>query len=301
MVPMNQQPKEHTASRGEKVFDWATYGGLAGVGTFVITVPIADWITHGGGAKYYEQAKNWLNTKGLKAIPEKHRGGIAGGLLMTTALMQGGNAMLVPVGIAEKFRDPIVNGINKITGDKTPAEEIQALPDQTALSLIKGRAAAFGAVFAGIVGFNAVLGKSSKVLDAAGKPMARMEIFENAVGRAAAGFMNKPTHEMKMVEGTMKSMPTKTYRYGRTLAVDAFATATAAGLLYVASRFFAKRDHNKEEHTIQNAETSAATDTLEAVQKDTGTPQIMASGPASRISDASLDGRAADTPKLALS
>ena len=33
-------------SRGERAFDWITYGGFAGVGTFVVTVPFAYLLKH---------------------------------------------------------------------------------------------------------------------------------------------------------------------------------------------------------------------------------------------------------------
>ena len=281
MTPENQQSNNKTRSNGEKAFDWATYGGLAGVGTFVVTVPVADWILYGKGEKYYNAATKWVTQKGVN--PK-----VAGGLLLTTALMQGGNIMLAPVWAAEQVREPIVNTINKITGDPTRPEDIAEKPKQTARSLIEGRLTAFGAVFAGLTGASMVFGK-------------QMANFETAMGRAAAGFMNRPTHELKMVDGAAKQVPTKTFRYGKTLAVDAFATITAAGLLYVASRFFAKSSHQKEMSKTDQAKITAETESHQAALTNAAPPEIESSAPQSRIAQASHEGMAQTRAELALS
>jgi len=41
-------PSSHR-SRGEKIFDWIVYGGLGGVGTFLLTLKPAYWMRYHGG------------------------------------------------------------------------------------------------------------------------------------------------------------------------------------------------------------------------------------------------------------
>lgn len=216
----------HPRSVGENIFDWTTYGAVNGVGTFLLTVPVADYLKSGGGAKYYQQASHWLEHKGLPFMPKNWRAPFVSQFLMTTILMQGGNLMLFPVGMAESVKTPIVKGINKAFGDTSDISHLENAPKQTAWSLIQGRLAAFGAVWAGLA--------SAEVFF---KP--QMAQFENAMGRATCAFMNRP-----MLDALGKE--TKTFRYGKMAAFDVFATATATALLYVGSKFFARKQHEQQ-------------------------------------------------------
>jgi hypothetical protein len=287
-----QSPEKRAPSFGEKAFDTTVYGGLGGVGTFVATIPLADWVMHGGGKKYYEASQAFLSEKALnKVMPLTAAKGVSATALLTFATMQGGNALVAPIWALEKVRTPIINNLNRFVNDPTPPEIIEDKPTQSASSLIKGRLTAFAAVFVGLSGMISIIGKE------------RVSTFENAMGRAAAGFMNQPTHIETMVNGALQKEPTKSFRYGKLIAIDIFATTATASLLYIASRFFAKKKHETlAQDTAENA-LADGTITLrsEPQQPQPSTAEAQAaehrvtdskeSSPTARITAAQLDGQ----------
>lgn len=216
-------------SRGERMFDWGVYGGLAGVGAFVATVPLAYYLKYGGGqrihqgiAKGFEKIAPFIPWKTGPKFPEN--------AAMTTSLMQGGNAMLIPIGILEKHKIDIVDGLNRATGDATPREQIEKAPKQTWGSLIKSRLVAWLSVFT--------------VFTVAGKYFGKtFDMFEHETGELACKIMRKPI--TCNVAGALKE--TRTYLYGKIGALDVFATIGAALILYIGGHFFARKQEEKQE------------------------------------------------------
>ena len=47
MTDTDPDKKPQHVSKGERLFDWITYGGMAGLGTFLITIPIAFHAKYG--------------------------------------------------------------------------------------------------------------------------------------------------------------------------------------------------------------------------------------------------------------
>ena len=128
--------------------------------------------------------------------------------------------MLLPIAFAEAHHTQIVDGLNKMTLDPTPVEEIQAKPKPTLGSIIRGRLVAWAAVLSGFVAMGEFFPKT-------------LDVFKNEF----AEWFCKHTHQPMKVAGE----ETKAFRYGKLAALDVFATAFAATLLYIGSHFFARR------------------------------------------------------------
>jgi hypothetical protein len=225
--------KKTSASRGERFFDWLTYGGIAGIGAFALTIPTTYWAKYGGGATMFRQMAQKLTRKGIHPHAAED-------IVMTTALMQGGNLAIPPVKLMENYKPQLVDKFNDMLGDKSGEASVQEDPQQTWGSLIKSRIAAWLAVFAGFRGAASIFG---------GEKFAQFETkFAESVICKPLG---RPTH--------INGQETKLFRYGKIAALDLFATAAAASLLYLGSRFFAKRNPHWHAH-MQVPEGTSATE-----------------------------------------
>lgn len=248
----------HKRSIGEKIFDWTTYGGLAGVATFVLTIPVAWMFKHGPLKPHYDNAAVWVRDKGLRFLPESWRPHVVQHGLMTAILMQGGNLMLWPISKMEQNKKRIVHGLNVMFDDKTDPRTIEEVPEQTVGSLIKGRTMAFCAVFASILTFGLTF-------------KGTMKTFETEFGEHT----NRLFRKSKNARGTA-------FQFGELAAVDLFATAAAATLLYVGSHFFAKKQVEKKigTHGITGARHAEEAPLLEtsaapaAANDDTPSPKV---------------------------
>lgn len=205
-------------SVGERMFDWFTYGGLAWIGTFIATIPLAYYMKHEGGEKHYKKAAEFLAKKKVNPALSK-------GLMETFITMQGGNAMILPIIAAEHYKVPIVKGLNRLMNDPTDPSTIEEAPKQTAGSLVLGRLTAFLTVFA------CFFGARSAFKDT-------FSTFEHEFASHTSKLLGKPPHP-----------GSKTYRLGEIAALDVFATTASAVLLYVSSHFLAKKAYAKKQPT----------------------------------------------------
>jgi hypothetical protein len=220
-------PDKRPKSAGDKLFDFLVYPVMNYIGTFVLTVVVADWMMHGKtklGSKtiteHFESVSRGLEG-GLKKVGlEKN----AKSIIMTSVLMPGGSLMIIPVWIAEHFRTPLVATFNRWLGDKTPPATIDHdVPKQTFGSLIKGRLVAYAAVWTGMTGANMALGDKR---------------FDNFSSGVADFLVHNPEKNPRM------------HRYARLAALDVFATAVSTLLLYAGSRFFAEKREEKIERRL---------------------------------------------------
>lgn len=232
-----QQAEKTSTSSGEKAFDLLTYGGVAGLGTFALTIPVAYWAKYGKGAKYFEDAAKYLVKKGMRPR-------IAEEMVMTSALMQGGNLTIIPVKVLENCKPQIVDRFNHMLGDESGKASVDEDPQQTWGSLIKSRLVAWTAVFAGFRAAATLVGHE------------KLDSFEKKFAEGVCKLMGKATH--------IKGAETAHYRYGKIAALDVFATAAATSILYVGSRFFAK--NNTHWDTDRNNPAPAATPPAPAAQ-----------------------------------
>jgi hypothetical protein len=226
-----EAPHAKTKSKGEKFFDRVVYGGLAGVGTFFATLLIAEKFKNGDWAgPRYQRTVNSMSKFLNRFCSEKMSKEIAEQSVQTTSLMMGGNAMLIPIGIAEHYKKPIVSGLNVMMGDETPPEKIDQTPKQTWRSLIEGRLLAWVTVFATLVSASSLFKRTFQTYcDEFGEKIYKLTRWAKSDGLAL---------DMK---------ETKSYRMGNIAALDIFATAAAATLLYVGGHFFARKQEQKKE------------------------------------------------------
>lgn len=235
-------------TRGDVLFDRLIYAGLNGVGTFVLTVPMAYWARYGEGRKAFESGANWIS----KTF--RMNGKDAAAVADTMGLGLGGTAMIAPVYVAEHYRKPIVEWLNQRFGSETDKQAVveNSVP-QTFGSILKGRAVAFLAVYAGFK----LAYSNSKVSQA-------LTSFEENVGSKTASWFKQPTHDLATFEALkaehavltpsleaslLKQSETKAFSIGKLAALDVFATAAATSILYVTSRIFAKRQaQSKQQH-----------------------------------------------------
>lgn len=231
-------PAPASKSKGEKRFDQLVYGGLAGLGTLILTVPLAERLQHKWGwsqkllAGMEKRTESLLSTF-LSAEKSKK---YAQDATSVTALMEGGNVMLLPVGILEHYKVPLVRAANESMGDTTPPEKIQETPKQTWMSLIQGRLSAWVLVFASLTAASSVFKKT-------------FTTYVEECGELGAKLFKTTSHKQIFDEaGKLKTVETAPYKYGKIAALDLFATAAAATLLYVGGHFFARRHEQKKEH-----------------------------------------------------
>jgi hypothetical protein len=230
---------KNTKSKGEKTFDRAVYVGMAGVGTFVATLGLAFMLKHGGWAgPRYQRAVEWTQRNLGRFLSPQTSEKVAEEAVMTTALMMGGNAMILPIGAAEHYKVPIVSGLNVMMGDKTPPEAIEQAPKQTWRSLIEGRLVAWGVVFGALMTARFAVPNSFKLF--------QVEVGERA-HEAVQWLRGAPKLTGEAMEGT------KAFRLGKIGALDVFATAAAATILYIGGHFFARKQAEKKSGNVAEA------------------------------------------------
>lgn len=218
------QSAKHTKSKAELIFDWVTYGGIGGLGTFGATIPIAYWAKYGGGAKTFESAVQGLKKMGMSTHTAEQ-------FMITNATMQGGNAMVLPIKWAEDNKVEIVKKIADMIGEKIDVNALECENKQTWGSIIKARIAAWTAVFTGFQIAGRTLGAE------------KFTAFEDKFAAKVCQTFGKETHHL--------GVPSKTFNYGKIVALDLFATAAATTLLYVASRMFAPARENGDEEKMK--------------------------------------------------
>lgn len=234
--------EDRPTSLGGKVFDIFTYGGLGAVGTFLLTIPMANIFLKPDGALHK------LDT-GLQNI-FKRLGATADFSKNTSAAIHtgwGGILMVFPIMLLEHFRTPLVNGMNRLFGDKTDPESVKDAPPQTWGSVIQARLLAFATIFSAFNLAGAALGQE------------RFDGLLDKAGRGLCHLLKRPIEVLK--EGEM--VKSKTYNFGHTGALDILATAAAATIFYVSSHFFSRKAEEKKikRHTKDAAIAAPDSDT----------------------------------------
>ncbi len=221
-----QKNENRPTSIGGKIFDAITYPGVAGVGTFFVTIFAANLFKEGGRFHGFDQ--------GMRRTLQKWTGSefLAHKITDTTNLMHGGNLMLIPVGMLEHFRTPIVNGLNRMFNDPTDPKSVQEAPPQTMGSILLGRGVAWSVVFGAFTGTELAIGKQrfDGILDQAGKTYAQ--------------WRKKPVHIPDVKTGKLIKSPH--YNFGHSGALDVLATVASVSLLYTTSHFFARKAQEKK-------------------------------------------------------
>lgn len=244
--------KQHKPSKGEKRFDLAVYSLFAGVGVFVATLPITYWVRHGKGKEFFKSASKWLTKFGVSEES-------AGDVMLNTSLSMAGNIAIVPIKIAENNKAPIVDKLNKLSGETVDPDAPKPKSDQTWISLIKGRLLAWATVLVSIKVAIAAFGRD-------GFERFEEKFSKNAICKPISMLKGKPveelTHTGKMVVndvGELVKEETKLFRYGKIASLDVFATTAATIILYLGSRFFAKVKKPAENNNTSDMTTTPST------------------------------------------
>ncbi len=252
------------SSKGDKLFDGLVDGLLNYTGTFVLTLGIARALKHGWGAAMVEKGTKKLGNFLGRFNLEKH----AETAVTTSILMPGGSLMLIPLHYLEGKRQQIVGYFNRQLGDTTDPSQLIEPPKQTWGSLIKGRLVAWMVVFGSLTGLSSLVG---------GARFAELE--ENFAKNLVCKPLGKATH-------TPLGAETEVFQYGKLAAVDVFATAASTALLYVSSRFFAKkRDEKQQLRALANGSAISANDNDEIMDDGTrAAPAASAENPSTKVS-----------------
>lgn len=275
-------PEKPVRTHGDTLFDRWVYGGLNTVGTFIITIPLAYWAEHSkGGEKFFNSGTNKLiSTFGMG---EKN----AEKVMKTTTLGLGGTVMIVPVWLAEHYRKPLVEWFNQHFGSEKDKQTVVENPTpQTFASILKGRAVAWCAVFAGFKGAEAIAKQ-------AGNPAALGQ-FEDWFSKGVNRALGKDTHDAAklaaleakhgraaLTAAEKATAETISYRYGKLAALDVFATVAASSILYVTSRIFAKQHAAKEA-----AKQAVPTVPAQVAVSEAPVPSVAKDAPETTIADA---------------
>lgn len=221
-------------SRGEKLFNWLTYGGVSGVGVFVATVPFMYALLYKGrnanGENFYGRIENWMKSRGLS---DKN----ADLAMKVTVTGLPGTAALIPTHYLERNKREIVTDFNQRLGDPTPPEAIAKVAEQNWLSLAAGRIGGWLAIFGSMKALGAAFGE-----EGFGK-------FERKFAETVLKPFGKATH--------IGGQETRAFRLGKIAAIDVFATSVGAALLYGVSHTVsarsAARKARREEQPMQEA------------------------------------------------
>ena len=306
-VETDEKPGHKT--RGEKWFDGLAYAGLAGGGTFLLSVGSMYLMKYGEGkagfglsnkswkeswdliAERFAKAGMWKSlantqlgkTKAFNFLhDEKNLQRTAQRVLETTALgIVGGTTMMFPVEQMERRKKGIVHWLN--TKLSTPEEvalgdaRVKDEPPQTLGTLIKGRATAFTVGFIAITGTDILLAKGAKMAVRPNSSKALKELAADGLG-ALSNWSGQGVENLYTKISPNAPQVKKTFwnRIGNISAVDAVATVASTIILYVSSKFFSAQLSKK--HGLKHAAEQGGVSPLESnAPAITGeTPEVIA-------------------------
>ncbi len=270
-----KKPKVSAADLSQKTTGEKYYGilkfGIAEVFILAATAGIAYWARYGQDKGYniFKQIQK-LSDKVLSPIAKIGKEGskardigtvIAGAAASTMVTFHGGNTFAPAMKWFDNKKNDIVDYFNKRFGKpgelEAGQERLKDDPKQSWGDIVKGRLASWGIVFTSFVSAALLMGKSKKNGDY------HFNNFEEGFGRKLAGF-TKAGKEVAVIPITQK-LPehlakNKTYRFGKILALDIFATTAAIMIWSVFSELSAKKRQKAEHKTVPEISPSAITE-----------------------------------------
>lgn len=255
-----QTPELPNKTRGEKFYDvfQFIFGKVFIVAITAVLAFAADQKygpkTILGVPNVLKQFQGWFAKKVMhnKVYPVAEKGEFAklvgGGLIGTMILSHGGNMFAPFIKWLENDREQISNWYNKKFGAeqdvKDAHERLKDIPQQSWGDVAKGRVVAWATVFATMVGAYTVVGKDKKT----GKYW--LDVYEDKFARVFSG-ISKSGKEIAATpvakELTEIQKANKTYRFGKVLALDLYATTAAIIIWNTFSRMSAKKRTLKEQ------------------------------------------------------
>jgi len=233
-----------SATTGEKWFSALRFA--AGEGIILFLTAVLAYVarygkdSYGPVPNYLKKFQGWMTDKLLnnKVLPlgknpGSHSERLAHIIAGTTILMHGGNAFTPVMKVIEDRKERIVTYINDRWGKPGEVEagkaNVRAEPKQTWGDLVKGRLIAWGVVFLTFVGADWALGQNKST----GKY--NFDMFEDWFGKGVAKITSKGRGAIQ--NGTHEA--NNTYRFGKILALDIYATAAALVVWITTSKIFA--------------------------------------------------------------
>ncbi len=183
---------------------------------------------------------------------------LAGATASTTILMHGGNAFIIPMKWFEDSKKKIVGYLNQKFGKEGEKEigdkRLQHAPKQSWGDIIKGRFSAWGLIFTAFVSFDFIFGKGRH------DGMYKLDKYEEKFGRWLAGF-TKEGKELSKIPIT-KELPKElahntTYRFGKILALDIFATMVSVLVWNFISAGSAKKRRKEQIEALRDLQETA--------------------------------------------
>ncbi|NBO20016.1 MAG: hypothetical protein EBV03_12505, partial [Proteobacteria bacterium] len=259
-IAAEEKAKSTSSSKGERLFDWLTYGGISFAGVFIATMPWTYYTKYGSGKKFHEWVVKGLKNKGVS----EH---VAEQTFNTLVLGSLGNVAIIPIKFLENHKPAIVDKFNDWLGDKSHDASVDKDPKQSWTSLILARVAAYTAVFVSLQGAVAALG---------GKKFQKFE--EKFAEHVVCKPLGYATHTPGMAKTVANE--TKAFRYGKIGALDVFATGAATILLYLGSRMFARKNEAWKATHAGTSEHTPAPAGAPAAAEPAATPETQQAEPA---------------------
>ena len=194
-----------------------------------------------------------------KIYPVAEKGDVAkligGGLVGTMILSHGGNFFAPFIRWLENEREKISNAYNKRFGTPEDVEiahdRLKDIPKQNWGDVAKGRVAAWGTVLATMVGAYKIAGKQKS----SGRYW--LDIYEDAFARKLS-WLSKTGKEIAATPVakalTEAQASHSTYRFGKVLALDLYATSAGIVIWNFFSRMSAKKRTLKEQIKMEEKE-----------------------------------------------
>ncbi|MDG1287281.1 MAG: hypothetical protein P8P30_06910 [Rickettsiales bacterium] len=247
---------------GEKIFDRIAYIGIGDVLVFIASVGLAYGLKYSSrkipGMKDTTWAQGWenvgakitnffkLDTQINKKTGKQNRvNGNVENALMTTALMMPGNLALAPIRWMERRKTGLVKNYNEKYGapakGETPSDteigewNTKSEAMQSWSSLLKGRVVAWLVVFSSLTTLDKLRPKAlPNFMNKTGI------LFEDAAAKLNLADKPKPGVD-RGPDATRSKNNKRAYFFGEIASIDFFADIAAIAILYVGSKFFAKR------------------------------------------------------------
>lgn len=246
---------------GEKYYKWLKFGAaeafiLAATAVIAYVARYGDYAWKGipNIFKYIQDGFEWL-LKPLTKIGKK--GGklneigtvVAGAGASTMVTFHGGNAFAPFMKWFDNSKTRIVGFFNRKFGkdgeEEIAQRKLETESRQSWGDVIKGRFAAWAIVFVSFVSGGILAGKDKQT------GMYRFDKFEEGFGRKLAGFTKGGKEIAKLSVSEVPKLPEHmasniTYRFGKILALDIYATTAAIAIWNIISAFSAKKRGKKE-------------------------------------------------------
>ncbi len=259
---------------GEKIFDRRTYERWGLWFTLVASVAVA-WLFKNSEAKvpfrdesFKDMWKGWVdgyaNKSWVKGLAESPIGKVLCGvlpkekadpklmaenMLMTSALMMGGNIAIIPIKFRESHKKELVQQYNQEFGDAHDVAQgnanVNAEAKQSWGSLLLGRAAAWAVVFTSLTAANIGIRWAAGSLENNGYGN-----FSTAKKDGLGGFSNWVGKKMGNMLSWAPGGNKLWQQIGNIFAVDIFATVAAENILKYGSRAISSAGHKPEKEIL---------------------------------------------------